>query len=230
MHQKEFIVRSTLSTAVLGLAAGLVGLNAPAHATAFGPAEIGYSTDSSNVSYDLAAGTLAIQPGVSFTYNGGNDSYFNDVSNATPGSAFNFAGLIHFSTVEGTLLPINLPGLITVTTPSTGTYSFSADKVGTAALLHNAVDGDRLTLYLEGMMGGGNDNQTPTETDVVLNLTNADGVGGTVSGTIFNPPTGTDPFLTAVDTPIPEPATIAVLGFGLAGLLVLRRGRPASAG
>ena len=230
MQQKEFIVRSLLSAGALGLAAGLAGPGALAYATDFGPASLGYSTDSSNVSYDLAAGTLTIPSGVSFAYSGGNDAYFSNVSNSTPGSAFNFAGQLRFSLTAGTLIPESLPNLIAVTTPANGTYSFTVDRVGTAALWHDLVEGDRLTLYLEGTMGGGNDNATPTATDVVFNMSNFPGIGGTVSGTIFNPPDGTDPFLGAVASPVPEPASIAVLGLGLAGLLGVRRGRPMRAG
>ena len=215
-------MRSLPSIVALGFAAGLIGLNAPARATEFGPASLGYSTDSSNVSYDLAAGTLDIRPGTSFNYNGGNDTFFNNVSNSTAGSAFNFSGLIHFSTSPGTLEAVSLPNLVTITSPTSGTYDFSATSVGTASLSSNPANGDQLTLYLEGTMGGGSDNETPTATDVVLNLTNAADVGGTVSGTIFNPPNDTDPFVTATN-PIPEPACFTVLGLGIAGLLAWRR-------
>jgi hypothetical protein len=105
------------------------------------------------------------------------------------------------------------------------TYSFAIDQsIQTVSYTYDGSANGTIGLYILGDLTatGATPFTTPTPTAFTLTLNETGGSGYSASGTLANPPPGSG--VTPV-TPVPEPASMTILGGGLAALSLIRRRR-----
>ncbi len=190
-------------------AAVLAGWGGAANATAtsFGSYTAVITYDNSP-SYDFGSMTVNLS-GRLLTANG-TDAF----ANVTSGSAH---GSLTFSGTVGTTILESVTGLMTFVDPNSSTpISFDVASVATDALTSDPNNGDTLNLYILGTTSGGADNASGTPTSLIIDITGIGGNTFSADTSLSAPP---------VVDPIPEPATAALLGPGLATLMMVRRRR-----
>ena len=216
-------------TRCLGVAAfaTMAALPLTAHATPFGAATIGFSNATVEPTYTIGAGSGTI------TFNGQLDTKAatGDLLGVTAGSGH---GIIGYSLTEGATVIESLLGLFTFVDPA-GTagqaFSFNATSVQTVSFSSDPNNGDSISLYVLGTIGGGKAGLTPTAADVVINLFGLGG-GGTAMSTssqLTNPPVSS-PVRTGGSGPtnVPEAPSTLILLSGLASIALVKRSRPAA--
>jgi hypothetical protein len=146
-------------------------------------------------------------------------SFAGGMTSSSPPLAFSptQGGIIDYSG-NVSLTPIN--GLF-VFTVSGETYSFNLDQSIQTTNNSGVGTGNTIDLYLLGDLSGtGNVTYDPTQTSVTLAITQNGPGNFSISGTLSNPPVGS-----GVSAPAPEPASLSLMGAGLAALGFIRRRR-----
>jgi hypothetical protein len=218
-------------TAIFG--AGLLLASGAAHATPVPAGTLTMSPFHYNPTVDATNGTaaLGIAPSPAnkgVTFSGGTGQFVN--SEDPPFALFSTTA-ISFSTTVSNIVDYSGANALSqfftfYDTDGNGnvteTYSFSLDQSITTTNNSLTGQGRTIGLYILGDLtaSGATPFSDPTPTALTLTLNQTGGSNYTFSATLSNPPPGSG-------TPAPEPASMFLMGTGLAALGLVRRRRAA---